>query len=143
MRLDSIAASRHLFEGRVNGKPAQLLLKFQGGLSLRLQVAGDGERLVIDDGPLDEPADMGEYGRSDVADVTRSLFPQLGGAEVAGMRALALNGRRVGLKLSLAGGGAFHFWVDDDELYWGDEAALTGHDWLGPAVPAPADRIEL
>lgn len=143
MRLDSIAANRHLFEGRVNGKPVRLLLKFRAGRSLRLQIAGDGERMIIDDGPLDDPLDMGEYGRIDVADVTPTLFPRLGGAEVAGLRALALNGRQVGLKLGLAGGAAFHFWVDGDELHWGDEAALIGHDWLDDAVPAPSEPIAM
>ena len=137
MRLESIAANRHLFEGRVNGKPVRLRLTFGHGPSLRLQVAGDGERLIVDEGPLDEPFDMGEGGRIDVADVTGPLFPQLGGAEVSGIRTLVGDGRPVGIRLDLAGGGAFHFWADGDELHWGDDSALERHDWPG-AVPQPA-----
>ncbi len=99
--------------------------------------------MIADDGPLDFPCDIGEYGQVDIADVTGSLFPVLRGAEVSEMKALVREGRRVGVKLSLAGDGAFHFWVDGDELHWGNEAALVSHDWPGGITPQASERIEV
>jgi hypothetical protein len=143
MRLKSITANRHVFEGQVNGKPLRLLLTFESDQALRLQVAGDGERMIADDGPLDAPCDMDEYGQTDIADVTQSLFLTLRGLEVTEVEELALNGRRVGVRLNVAGGDPFHFWADGDELHWGDEAALVSHDWSAGVAPKAAERIEL
>ena len=142
MRLNSIAANRHIFDGQVNPKPIRLLLTFDGNCALRLQVAGDGARMIVDNGPLDAAFEMGEYGRMDIADVTQSLFPTLRGVQVADVEALAANGRRVGIKLNITKARPFHFWVDGDELYWGEEAALVRHDWLDGTVPKASDRIE-
>lgn len=143
MRLKSIAANRHLFDGQVNGKPLQLLLGFDSGCSLRLQVASDGERMIANNGRLDAPSDLDEYGQMDIADVTQSLFPTLCDLEVADVRTLALNGRMVGVKLIAASAEPFHFWVDGDELHWGDEAALANHDWLDGLAPSASERIEV
>ena len=143
MRLNSIIANRHIFDGQANGKPLRLLLNFDGGNALRLQVAGDGEQMIADAGRLDAPFDMEEYGQIDIADVTQSLFPKLRGLEVAQVETLASNGKRVGVKLNVAGGQPFHFWVDGDELHWGDEAALASHDWLDGEVPRASERIEV
>ena len=114
MRLNSIIANRHIFDGQVNGKPLRLLLNFDGGNALRLQVAGDGEQMIADDGPLLAPFDMDECGQTDIADVTQSLFPTLQGLEVAQVEALASNGKRIGVRLNFAGGQPFHFWGDGD-----------------------------
>lgn len=130
MRLTSITANRHVYDGQVSPKPLRLLLAFDDGRSLRLQAAADGEQVIVGDGPLDEPFDIEEFGQVDVADVTQSLFPQLSGFDVTGVEALALNGRQIGVKLNAIGHSPFHIWVDGDELHWGDEAALLGHDWL-------------
>lgn len=143
MRLNSICANRHIFDGQVNGKPLRLLLTFDSNRALRLQVAGDGERIIADDGPLDAPFDMEEYGQTDIADVTQSLFPTLRGVEVADVEALARNGRQVGVKLNVAGGDPFHFWVDGDELHWGDEVALGSHDWLDGVAPRASGCIDV
>lgn len=142
MRLDSITANRHLFRGQVNAKPLQLLLAFDGGRALRLYVGGDGERMIADGGSLDAPFDMDEYGQTDVVDVTQSLFPTLRGVEVTGVETLEWCGRRVGVKLNVADGEPFHFWVDGDELYWGYGAALEAHYWLDGIPPRGSDRIE-
>jgi hypothetical protein len=143
MRLNSVYANRHILDGQVNGKPLRLRLTFDGERALRLQVAGDGERMIADDGPLDAPFDMGEYGQVVIADVTQALFPTLRGLEVTDVEALAWNGRRVGVKLNVASGKPFHFWVDGDELCWGDEAALVGHYWLDGVAPRASERIEV
>jgi hypothetical protein len=143
MKIISITANRHVFDGRVNRKPLRLLLTFDGDKALRLQVAGDGARMITDDGPLDAPFDVDEYGQIDIADVTQSLFPTLRGIEVTDVEALERNGGRVGVKLNVAGGEAFHFWVDGDEIHWGDEAALDGHDWLDGVAPTASERIEV
>ncbi|NIJ63442.1 hypothetical protein FHR20_000373 [Sphingomonas leidyi] len=143
MRLDSVIANRHIFDGHVNEKPLRLLLKFAGGQVLRLQVAEDGARMIVDDGPLDLPFDIGEYGQVDIADITQSLCPTLPGVEVSEVEALASMGRRVGVRLTLVGEEMFHFWVDDDELHWGDEAALAGHDWRDGIAPEASEHIEV
>lgn len=143
MRLNSIVANRHIFDGQVNGKPLRLLLNFDHGNALRLQVAANGEQIIVDDGPLDVPFGMDEYGEMDVADVTQSLFPALQDLEVAQVETLAVTGKRVGVKLSLPQGEAFHFWVDSDELYWGDSKALANHDWMGGSVPTTSEHIQI
>jgi hypothetical protein len=143
MRLNSVSANRHIFAGQANGRPLRLLLNFDGDRTLRLRVAGDGERMIADDGPLDPPFDMGEYGQTDIADVTHSLFPTLRGVEVTDVEALAWQGRRVGVKLNVAGGQPFHFWVDGDELHWGDEASLVSHEWLDGIAPKASERIDV
>lgn len=143
MRLNSITANRHIFDDEVNGKPLRLLLNFDRGRVLRLQVAGNGEQMIADQGTLDTPTDMAEYGQTDVADVSQSLFPTLQGLEVAQVEALTSDRKCIGVKLIAAGGQPFHFWVDGDELHWGDEAALASHDWLDGAVPTTSERIEI
>jgi hypothetical protein len=143
MRLNSITANRHIFDGQIIGKPHLLLLTFDGDKALRLQVAGDGERMIADVGPLDSPFDMEECGRVEIADVTQSLFPRLRDLEVTDVEALAWNGRRVGVKLNITGGEPFHFWADGDELHWGDEVTLVGHDWLDGVAPTASERIEV
>ena len=142
MRLNSVTANRHILNNLVNGKPLRLLLNFDGDTALRLQVAGDGEQMIVGEGPLDTPFDMAKYGRTDVADVTQSLFPTLEGAEVALVEALALRGKRVGLKLHISRNHPFYFWVDGDELHWGDGAALASHDWLDGEAPQTSERVE-
>lgn len=141
MKLNCVTANRHVFEGQVNPKPLSLLLGFEDAPALRLQVAGDGERMMVGKGPLDEPSDMAEFGQVDVADVTQSLFPQLSGFDVTEVEALALNGKQVGVKLNAKDRDPFHFWVDGDELHWGDGAALVAHDWLDSAAPRASGRI--
>ena len=143
MRLDSVTANRHIFAGQPNGKPLRLVLTFDNDRKLRLQVAGDGERMIADDGSLDAAFDTGELGQTDIADVTSSLFPTLRGLKVTRAEELSLNGRCVGVRLDVDGGDPFHFWADGDELHWGDEAALVGHDWLNGIAPKVAARIEV
>ena len=141
MRLLGITANRHIYDGMANGKPLRLLLAFDGNRRLRLSVAGDGERMIIDGEPLENPVDLDECGRIDVADVTRLLFPMLDGLEVAAIHALTLRDRWVGARLDAEGGGCFNFWADGDELHWGDEGAFLSHDWLNGEVPRPSERL--
>jgi hypothetical protein len=143
MRLNSIMANHHIFAGRVNGKPVRLQLIFEGGKFLRLQVGGDGEQMITDNGPLDPSTDLGDLGQIDVADVTASLFPMLQGSNVTEIQGLASNNRRVGVRLDVEGSGPLHFWVDGDELYWGDEATIRRHPWLSGAVPTASNRIQV
>jgi hypothetical protein len=143
MRLTSITANRHVFDGQVNGKPLRLLLSFDNGQSLRLGVAGGGSGMLADNLPLDSPFEMGDCGNLVVEDLTGSLFSDLSAADVAEVRALELDAREVGVQLVLGVGQAFHFWVEDDELFWGDGAALTTHDWLDRGIPAAGRTIEI
>ena len=135
MRLRSITANRHIFEGDANGKPLRLLLTFEDGEALCLRPDGDGAQMIADDGPLDSPFDMGEHGQTDIADVTQTLFPTLHRLEVIKVNALVLDGRRVGVQFDVASSEPFNFWVDGDELHWGDAAALISHAWVDGVVP--------
>ena len=49
MRLTSVTANCHVFDGQVNGRPLRLLLTFDDGRTLRLSVAADGYRSMVDD----------------------------------------------------------------------------------------------
>lgn len=89
------------------------------------------------------PTDLGEFGKLDVADVTEALFPQLCSADVADIKTLVKNGLLVGLKLNVANGFPFYFWVDDDELYWGPDDALVNHGWLDNEIPAATGYVHV
>lgn len=143
MRLSSVTANLHIIDGQTNGLPLRLLLDFDSGQSLRLQVAADGASMIADNGSLDVPFDMSAHGRIEVSDVTQSLFPQLRGVKVPEIAALSLAGKQVGATLRLADGASFHFWVDGDELHWGSDASLGHHDWLDGIVPSPSERIDI
>lgn len=143
MRLASVTANRHVFDGQVNGKPLRLLLAFDSGRSLRLAVTGDGSGMRVDELPLDEPFDMGECGSIVIDEVTGSLFPRLRAIEVMEVRALESDARQVGVQLLQGDGQAFCFWVEDDQLFWGDWAALTAHDWLGGSIPTTGMPIKV
>ncbi|MEO8454092.1 MAG: hypothetical protein ABI454_02935 [Sphingomicrobium sp.] len=143
MRLTSVMANQHVYDGCVNGRPIRLLLNFDDGRSLRLAVAGDGFGMVADALPLDEPFDMDECGSVVVVDVTQSLFPRLRGADVIEVSSLRLEGQQVGVNLRICGGGDTHFWVDGDELFWGDDKALSAHEWLDGVAPAAAERVQV
>src|SRR4051812_46737667 len=134
MRVTAIAVNRHVFDGQLNGRPLRLRLTFDGGQTLRLRVAGDGCTMIVDDLPLDEPFDLDKYGSVIVEDVTQSLFGRLQTGDVKEARALQLGDAQVGVRLLLVSGDAFDFWVDGDELCWGDEGALAAHDWLDGLV---------
>lgn len=143
LMLKSVSAIRHMFAGEANGRPLQLLLNFDENRVLRLQVAGDGWQMIVGGSQIDAPLDLGECGKTDIADVTQSLFPTLRAIEVTDVQGLTWHGGLVGVKLAAAGGDQFNFWADGDELHWGDEAALVSHDWLGGVAPAASERIEL
>lgn len=99
--------------------------------------------MLVDDLPLDEPFDMAECGSVVVEEVTGSLFPHLQAAEVTEVHVLRLDARQMGVQLLLGAGEAFHFWVEDDELYWGDAAALTIHDWRDELVPTIGEPVKV
>ena len=143
MKLAAIHADLHVFDGEVNfGAPLRLLLRFKDGAQLRLQVAGDGEGMVLDRLPLEAPFDMGECGRVDRFDVTARLFPALAGAPIERLRAIDIRaGKRIGLALCRAGGEAFCFWVDGDAFHWGTASALAAWSWPPGEAPAIADEI--
>lgn len=143
MYIETILANRHIFDGHVNGKPVRFLINFLGGRNLRLQVAGDGASLTTDNGELDVPTDLGEFGKLDVADVTEALFPQLYNADVADIQTLVKNRQLVGLKLNVANGLPFYFWVDDDELYWGPDDALVKHGWRDNDIPVATGYVHV
>ena len=97
--------------------------------------------MIADNVPLDSPLDMAEYGKTDIADVTQTLFPALYDVEVTGVNALASNGICVGVQLDIASDEPFNFWIDGDELHWGNETALASHDWMDGMVPSASGRI--
>ena len=143
MQLTSVTANRLVFDGQITGRPISLLLSFDNGRDLRLAVAEDGTAMLVDDLPLDEPFDMGSDGSIVVEDVTDAISPKLRHAELTDVRALTLNARQVGVRLHLGGREEFNFWVEDDELFWGDGTALTTHPWLGGHAPALGEALNV
>lgn len=142
MKLLSVAANQHVFDGRTNGKPIRLLLTFDEEL-LRLSAAGDGQTMLSDGLSLDEPFDMNDYGRIVISDVTQTLFPALLNATVNEVRSLELGGRRVGVRLCLANNDDADFWVDGDELFWGFGEAMGAHNWVDGVIPTVAASLHL
>ncbi len=98
--------------------------------------------MLVDSLSLDEPFDMGEYGGVIVEDA-RPLFARLLSAEVKGIYALQLEQHQVGVRLLLDDCDAFHFWVEDDELFWGDKDALAAHDWRYGIIPTSGERVQV
>lgn len=143
MKLLSVYANRHLFDGEVNGKPIRLRLSFDSGLAVRLQVKGDGQQMVIDNGLLDEPTLMGEFGSVDIADVTSSLFASLTSVEITRIVEVYWQESCVGICLNPDSAGSYYFWVDGDELHWGDREAINSHPWLDGVLPHNARRLVL
>lgn len=135
LRLTAIHANRHIFEGQPSGEPIRLLLRFTDSGSLRIGVAADGFRAMIDRLPLDPPFDMAEYGQVDVADVTDLFGAHMRGAEVRSLHALTLDGQEIGVRMGFDASVALNIWVDGDELYWGDAEALAAYGWPGGGVP--------
>ncbi|WP_337846131.1 hypothetical protein [Sphingomonas sp.] len=143
MRLTAIHANRHLFEGQPSGTPIRLLLRFADSRSLRIGVAGDRFRAMVDRLPLDRPFDVAEYGQVDVADVTDMIAAHLRGAGVTLLHALTRDGHDVGVRLGFDANMTLNIWVDGDELHWGDAEAFAAHDWLGAELPVAGSPIGL
>ncbi|WP_417320190.1 hypothetical protein [Erythrobacter aureus] len=140
MKLTSITAERHYFNEEPNGPPLRLLLSFTNGKTLRLQVAGDGQRMIFDSDPLPGPTEMDEFGRTELSDVTRDLFPTLSGLAIDRIAELVWHRTMVGICLESETSSSFYFWVDGDELHWGDSAALQSHDWLDGVLPSVTEK---
>ena len=139
MKLISVTANQHVLNGNVTGKPVRLLLTFDDGQTLRLAVAGDGQGMLVDRLPLEEPFNLAELGSLVIEDVTRSLDARLQNANVIHAQPLLLDGQRVGVQLVLDEH-PFHFWVDGDELWWGNDNVLSAHEWLQGIAPIAAQQ---
>ncbi len=135
MKLVSIMATQHWYDGEVNGNPVALLLVFDYGRLLKLRGAGNGSAMLTGSELLDSPMDMKEYGKTGNMDVSQTLFPTLCGADVSSFESLMLDAQQVGVRLVIEEGEAYYFWNEDDELGWGDEATFSDHPWLDDDRP--------
>lgn len=124
VRLLSIAAEIHVYGGIAYWRqPLRLGLAFSDGGFLRIREQR-GDSIGFDNLPL-EAADLGEGGRVEVHDVTDRLDPSLRGAGILALRAIEeVENRTLGLAVLRRDAPAFCIWTDDDEFYWGGEAAL-------------------
>lgn len=143
MKILAIKAELHIFAGRVRwAQPLRLQICFADGSTLRLGVAADGEGLVVDRLPLDPPADLDEYGRTDIFDVTASLDPKLKDEDVGKPMAIRNSGGRlVGLSLPHQSAESFCLWINGDEIRWGREGSLEEDCWPDGATPAPTGPL--
>jgi hypothetical protein len=124
VKLLAILAELHRFEGVANyDQPLRLGLDIEGRPFLRLcEQWGDGIR--VDNQRL-EPADFGEGGSVEVADVTAHIDPRLAGAELRAARLVEnREGHTMGLVLQRPDAPDFYIWIQDDEFHWGEEPAL-------------------
>jgi hypothetical protein len=98
-RLMKVAASAHLFEGKLGDTPIDLWLFFEGMSPLRVFGESDGWRLSVDRKPP-EPFDMDESGEVVVGDV--SAKTPLGariGESLEGAWLVESSGEAVGIRL--------------------------------------------
>lgn len=125
-RLMKVAASTHLFEGKVDDAPIDLWLFFEGMSPLRVFGESDGWRLSVDRRPP-EPFDMDESGEVVVSDVSaKTPFGAVIGAELSGAWLVELSGEPVGVRLGFGLPSRpliLHF---DDELLVLDEYPYDG-----------------
>ena len=142
MKLTSVMAEVHVFDGVVNGSPGRFLLGFDNGRVLGFRAAGDGFRMDRDIEPFVD-LDVGECGRFEVANMTQSLDQRLSNAEVKDVFWLKLESAQIGVQLRLADDDTFQFWVDGDELWWGDAKALDEHWREYGDTPKPADPVQI
>ena len=126
MKSVAVIAELHIFDGEADWKrPVRLQIRYGGGPALRLLGAGDGEGLVVDRLPLEPPVDMGEYGRTDIFDITDRLGPALQREAVGEPVAIRNPARRlIGLALPQPDGRHFCIWFAGDEFRWGSAAEL-------------------
>ncbi len=144
MKILAVNAELHIFAGEVDwARPLRLQILFGDGAALRLRGSGDGEGLVVDRLPLEPPMDMGEYGRTDIFEITDRLEPALR-HDVVGEPVAIRNpaGRLIGLALPCPDGEQFCIWINGDEFHWGPETALKEDYWPDSAIPALAGPLD-
>lgn len=131
MKIASISAELHAFEGHVNyDEPLRLAVDFDDGSSIRLCGIGDGEGVILDRLPLEEPMDFEECGRTAIFDVTERLDETLRNAEIQELLAIRNpSNKLIGLALSREGNEPFCIWMDGDEFHWGVTSVLFGWAW--------------
>jgi hypothetical protein len=131
MKITAVDAELHVFEEQVNwDQPIRLAVRFEDGSHLRLRCSGDGDKLIADRLPLEEPFDMGEAGRTEIFEFTDRLDARLRGARADHLMAIIDAGQLIGFAVRLTGEEHFCFWVHDDEFYWGSETALKNDHWI-------------
>ncbi len=144
MKITSVDAELHVFEEQVNwDQPIRLAMRFEDGSHLRLKRSGDGDMLIGDWLPLEEPCDMGEAGRTEIFEFTDRLDERLRGAQADDLMAINDAGRLIGIAVPLRHDEPFCFWVHDDEFYWGSEMALKNDFWIEGRDPQVGGTLPL
>lgn len=140
MKILAVEAELHIFADEVNwARPLRLRILFGDGTALRLRCSGDGEGLIVERLPLEPPMDMGEYGRTDIFDITDRLEPALKHEAIGEPRTIrSPAGRLIGLALPRPHGAPFCIWINGDEIRWGPQGALREDDWVDGGIPALA-----
>lgn len=137
MKIVAVKAELHISGDEVYwARPIRLLICIADGADLRLRAAGDGEGLIVDNLPLEPPMDLGEYGRTEIFDITDRLEPALK-QEAIGEPLAIRNpaGRLIGLALPRLDGEQFCIWINGDEIRWGSEAGLKADYRVGGPTP--------
>ncbi|MBA2377877.1 MAG: hypothetical protein M3494_04345 [Actinomycetota bacterium] len=97
-RLMKVAASAHLFEGKLDDAPIDLWLFLEGMSPLRVFGGSDGWRLSADGTPP-EPFDMGESGEVVISDVSeKTAFGAVIGRKLEGAWLVESSGGVVGIR---------------------------------------------
>lgn len=137
MKILAVMAELHIVSDEANwARPIRLRICSADGTALRLQVAGDGEGLIVDDLPLEPPMDLGEYGRTEIFDVTDRLEPALKHETVGEPVAIRnRGGRLIGLAWPRPDGEHLCIWINGDEIRWGTEARLKEDYWADGRTP--------
>jgi len=137
----AITAELHVFDGATNwAQPLRLGVSIAGRDFIRI-CERRGDSIHFDSQPLEE-ANLGEGGRVEIYDITARVSPALRNREIGAPRVIHDGGGRpIGLALPFVRGGAFCLWVNDDEFYWGDEAALRSAAFTEGVRPVIGRRL--
>jgi len=137
MRIAAVSAELHVFDEKVNfACPIRLAVSFVDGSVMRLRGSGDGEGLIVDRLPLEEPMDMAQYGRTATFDFTDRMDGTLRGTVIVETLAIRNpSGKLIGLAITREMREPFCIWIDGDEFHWGPLSALRSHDWLAGSEP--------
>jgi hypothetical protein len=142
VQVSKIKAELLIYHEETNwDQPVRIQIDFDNGLSVRLR-STDGEILVIDQLPLEEPCDMDEYGSTNIFEISNHIGFPFATNRGPVMHIRSSFGDLVGLAFTLDGGEFFAIWVGGDEFWWGNKSDLESFDWGPDWAPKIAEPFE-
>jgi hypothetical protein len=142
LKLIAIHAELFFASGDDKALPLSFRLTLSDHGPLRLTGGNSGDTLVVDEEALPTPFRW-EDERTEIRDVIALLSSHLQNMEVDRIDALRMDDRQVGLSLVSREVPTFHFWVDGDEFFWGNDLQLAWHWQVHHQTPLRGGPITL